>query len=134
MEKFAYISGSAAVNAAISNSVYEEIRTVPETRAMIQGAIEEALAVGRARGAPIMEDSLDWAMNALDNFPAQGRASLAKDFTDGRQVELEGIAGTLVRMGREAGVPTPINDALYAILKPWANRIEKALVPGNHPS
>ena len=129
-QKFAYIAGSAAVNAAIADSVYEEIRNVPETRALIQGAIAEALAVGLARGAPIMEDSLAWAMNALDNFPGQGRASLAKDFTDGRQVELEGITGTLVRMGREAGVPTPINDALYAILKPWANRIERALGPG----
>ena len=120
-KKFAYIAGSAAVNAA-TNSVYGEMRTLPETRALIQGAIEEALAVGRARGAPIMEDSLEWAMNSLDNFPAQGRASLAKDFTDGRPVELEGLTGTLVRMGREAGVPTPINDALYAILKPWALR------------
>ncbi len=125
-KKFAYIAGSAAVNAAIYNSVYEEMRTVPETRALIQGAIEEALTVGRARGVPVMEDSLDWAMRSLDRFPAQGRASLAKDFLDGRQVELEGLTGTLVRMGREAGVPTPINDGLYAILKPWANRIELA--------
>ena len=126
-QKFAYIAGSAAVNAAIYNSVYEEIRTVPETRALVRGAIEEALAVGRARGAPIMEDSLDWAMRSLDGFPAQGRASLTKDFLEGRPVELEGLTGTLVRMGREAGVPTPINDGLYAILKPWALRIEKAL-------
>ena len=71
-KKFAYIAGSAAVNAAIYNSVYEEMRTVPETRALIQGAIEEALTVGRARGAPVMEDSLDWAMRSLDRFPAQG--------------------------------------------------------------
>jgi ketopantoate reductase len=30
----------------------------------------------------------------------------------------------VVRLAREAGVPTPINDTLYAILKPWAIRIE----------
>ena len=122
-KKFSYIAGSAAVCAA-TNSVYEEMRTVPETRALIQGAIEEALAVGRARGAPIMEDSLQWAIDSLDRFPPQGRASLAKDFLEGRQVELEGMNGTVVRMGREAGVPTPINEALYAILKPWALRNE----------
>ena len=126
-KKFAYIAGAAAVNAAVYNSVYEEICTVPETRALVKGAIEEALAVGRARGAPILEDSLDWAMRSLDNFPSQGRASLAKDFLEGRPVELEGLTGVLVRMGREAGVPTPINDALYAILKPWALRIEAHL-------
>ena len=122
-KKFAYIAGSAAVNAA-TNSVYEEMRSIPETRLLIQRAVEEVLAVGRARGAPIMDDSLEWAMNSLDRFPAQGRASLAKDFLESRPVELEGLTGTVVRMGREAGIPTPVNDALYAILKPAALRIE----------
>ena len=121
-KKFAYIAGSAAVNAA-SNTVYGEMRSVPETRELIHAAIAEALAVGRAGGAPIMEDSLEWAMTSLDNFPAEGRASLAKDFTDGRPVELEGLTGTLVRLARERGVPTPANDFLYAILKPWAMRL-----------
>ena len=125
-KKFSYIAGSAAVCSA-TNSVYEEMRNVPETRALIRGAIEEALAVGRARGALIADDSLDWAMDSLDRFPPQGRASLAKDFLEGRQVELEGMNGTVARMGREVGVPTPINDALYAILKPWALRIESSL-------
>ena len=122
-KKFAYIAGSAAVCAA-ANCVYEEMRTKPETRALIQRAIEEVLAVGRARGAPIMPDSLAWAMDSLDRFPGQGRASLAKDFTDQRPVELEGLTGTVVRMARELGVPTPTNDFLYAILKPGAARIE----------
>ena len=125
-KKFAYIAGSAAVCAA-TNSVYEEMRTIPETRAMIQAAIEEVLALGRATGAPIMDDSLDWAMASLDGFPGQGRASLAKDFTENRPVELEGMTGTVVRMGKEAGIATPVNDALYAILKPAAMRIEAGL-------
>ena len=122
-KKFAYISGSAAVCAA-ANCVYEEMRTIPSTRQLIERAVEEALAVGRARGAPIMPDSLRWAMDALDRFPGQGRASMAKDFLEGRPVELEGLTGTLVRMGLEVDVPTPINDFLYAILKPAAARIE----------
>ncbi len=120
-KKFSYIAGSAAVNAA-TNSIYEEMRSIPETRALIESAVGEVLAVGVARGAPIMDDSLEWAMNSLDRFPAQGRASLAKDFSDGKPVELDGLTGTVIRMGQEAGVPTPVNDFLYAILKPWALR------------
>ena len=122
-KKFAYIAGSAAVCAA-ANCVYEEMRSKPETRELIQNAIKEALAVGQARGAPIMSDSLAWAMDSLDRFPGQGRASMAKDFTDQRPVELEGLTGAVVRMARELGVPTPANDFLYAILKPGADRIE----------
>ncbi len=121
-KKFAYIAGSAAVCAA-ANCVYEEMRTIPITRALIQQAVEEALDVGRATGAPIMEDSLQWAMDSLDRFPAQGRASMAKDFTEGRPVELDGLNGAVIRLARETNTPTPANDFLYAVLKPAADRI-----------
>ena len=49
---------------------------------------------------------------------------MAKDFTEQRPVELEGLTGTVVRMARELDLHTPINDFLYAILKPSADRIE----------
>ena len=121
-KKFSYIAGSAAVCSA-ANCVYEEMRNIPATRALIQQAIEEALEVGLASGAPIMDDSLEWAMNSLDRFPAQGRASMAKDFTEGRPVELEGLNGALIRLARQTGTPTPANDFLYAVLRPLADRI-----------
>ena len=124
-KKFAYLSGSAGVCAA-SGCTYGELRTVPETRAAIEAAIAEALAVGEASGAPLEPNSLEWSMNALDNFPAAGMASLAKDFAEERPVELEGLTGVVIRMGEQYGVPTPVNNALYAVLKPRANRIEAA--------
>src|SRR5712692_320113 len=116
-KKFAYIAGSAAICAA-TNSDYQEMRSIPETRAVIQGAIEEVLAVGRARGTPILEDSLTWSMAALDQFPGTGRASLAKDFVAGNRVELDGITGTVVRLARDVGVPQPTNETLDPSLKP----------------
>ena len=45
---------------------------------------------------------------------------------EGRPAELEGLTGVIIRMGRETGVPTPLNDALYGILKPWALRNESS--------
>ena len=125
-KKFSYLAGSAAVGAA-TRTLFGEMRTIPETRAVIQGAIEEILEVGRASGAPIMEDSLEWCLTSLDNFPATGMSSLGKDFLEGRPVELDGLTGAAVRMGRQYRVPTPINDTLYGILKPWALRIEREL-------
>jgi 2-dehydropantoate 2-reductase len=126
-KKFAYLSASAAVCAA-SNSTIGEMRSVPETREVIRQAIAEGFAVGRARGAPIKDDALDWSMDSLDHFPALGRSSLAKDFSEGKPVELDGLIGAVVRMGKEVGVPTPVNDVIYAILKPWAERNSRASV------
>ena len=123
-KKFSYLAGSAAVGAA-TRTFFGEMRSITETRATIQGAIEEILEVGRASGAPIMEDSLQWCMTSLDNFPATGMSSLGKDFLEGRPVELDGLTGAAIEMARRHGVATPINDTLYGILKPWALRIEQ---------
>ena len=125
-KKFSYLAGSAAVGAA-TRTLFGEMRSIPETREIIQGAIAEILEVGKASGAPIMEDSLEWCMTSLDNFPATGMSSLGKDFLEGRPVELDGLTGTAISMAREFGVPTPINDTLYGILKPWVLRIEQEL-------
>jgi ketopantoate reductase len=39
------------------------------------------------------------------------------DYERRRRVELEEITGTVVRLGRHLGVPTPVYDVAYAILK-----------------
>jgi 2-dehydropantoate 2-reductase len=37
-------------------------------------------------------------------------------------MELEALHGTIVRRARENGVDVPMNDAVYAILRPWSQR------------
>ena len=52
-----------------------------------------------------------------DGLPADTTSSMHYDITHGRPLELEWLSGTVVRQGRAAGVPTPVNDFLYAALK-----------------
>jgi 2-dehydropantoate 2-reductase len=47
------------------------------------------------------------------------------DLENGRRLEVESLNGAVSHMGKEAGVPTPINDYIYACLKPWANGAPK---------
>ena len=49
------------------------------------------------------------------------RASMAYDLEAGRRLELEALNGTVVRLGRECGAPTPWNAPIYAALKPHAD-------------
>lgn len=124
--KFIYLTASAGVN-AVTQATFGEMRGVPETRELIRTAYREIIDVAKARGAPVGEDTLEWCMEELDKFPAKGMTTLAKDFNQGNPVELEGLTGTVVHMGRELGVPTPVHDTIYGVLKPAATRIERAL-------
>lgn len=124
--KFIYLAGTAGIN-AITQAPYGEMRNIPETRELISNSYQEIIDVANALKAPIGDGVLEWAMNSLDEFPSKGMASLAKDFRDGNRVEIEGITGAVIRLGKRAGVPTPITEMIYSLLKPAALRIDKAL-------
>ena len=53
-------------------------------------------------------------------IPPTTRSSLLIDLSQGRRIEVESLAGSVVRRGRARGVPTPTMAALYAVLKPHA--------------
>ena len=124
-QKFIQLTGCAGVNAT-SQATFGEMRTEPETRALLRDAFLEIISIAKARGAPIGEDALDRAIAFLDGFPEDGWSSLARDFAEGNPMELEGLTGAVVRLGRELGVPTPVNRAIYAMLKPAAERTARA--------
>ena len=43
------------------------------------------------------------------------------DLQQGKPIEIEALAGAVVRRGAKRQIPTPILSALYAVLKPHAN-------------
>ena len=124
--KFVYIGATAGVCSA-SQAVYQEMRSTPETRRLLAEAMGEIAAVARARGVAVPDDVVEQALASLDSFSPHSRSSMAKDFARGSPVELEGLTGTVVRMGCELGVPTPVNRVLYALLTPLALRVERAV-------
>ena len=47
------------------------------------------------------------------------KASMANDLEAGNRLELDWLAGKVVALGRKYGIPTPAQEAVYAILKPY---------------
>ena len=85
--------------------------------------MEEAAAIGRAKGVLLptntAEALFEWLRNLAEANPS-ARGSMYFDLAEGRPLELEAINGAVVRMGRELGVPTPLNLTVYAALEPYA--------------
>ena len=93
-------------------------RSLPETRAMALQSMEEVAGVARVRGVALPADAVASGMRTLDSFPSESTSSMQRDMAAGRPSELEALVGAVVRMGREAGVPTPVQSAIYASLLP----------------
>lgn len=116
--KFLFIATMAGVT-TLSRETMAQLMPRPEWRAVIEGCLREIEKVGRASGVSldpnVVQDTIDYMEGSID----QMHASMHSDIMAGRPLELEALNGAVVRAGQAANVPTPINDVIYAMLKPF---------------
>ena len=103
----------------ITRSPMGVVRDTPATFELMVAAIEEVIAVGRARGVNLPPDLMDSTLEMIKNFPANSKSSMLEDIERGRRLELPWLSGAVVRLGKESGVPTPIHQFITTILTPF---------------
>lgn len=124
-EKFLLIAGTSAAT-SVTRCTVGAVRSDPDMRWLLREAIAEAERIGRAAGVCLASNILDQVMEALDANPADGKSSQLVDLENGRRLELEGLSGAIVRLGKELGVPTPVHSTVYAALKPFRDSVRVA--------
>jgi 2-dehydropantoate 2-reductase len=124
-EKFCLMAGTSAATTLTRQNI-GVVRSVADMRALLVSAIGETAQVGRALGVALDDGIEQRTLASLDASPANARASQLTDLERGRRLELDGLSGALVRLGREHGVPTPTHTTVYAALKPFKNGLSNA--------
>ncbi|MCW3477192.1 ketopantoate reductase family protein [Limobrevibacterium gyesilva] len=114
-EKLVFLVGLSGATTTM-RSTLGPVRENPASRAFLLQLMQEVVAVGRARGVPLPADYAQGRLAFVDGLPAEMNSSMHEDLKRGRRLELPFLAGDVVRMGQEAGVPTPANEAVCAIL------------------
>jgi 2-dehydropantoate 2-reductase len=99
---------------ACTTSAYDkllgEIRSTPELRAALVGAIEEGCAVGQAEGATGVDPAK--ALGELEQAHATLGSSMQRDIAAGRAPELDAIPGSVLRAGARHGIECPTIERL----------------------
>jgi 2-dehydropantoate 2-reductase len=113
---------------AVTRAPLGVIRQLPDTRRLLEACMRETLAVARARGIALADQSVAEGMAFLDGLAPEGTTSLQRDVASGKPSELEAWNGAVVRLGREAGVPAPTHAFLYASLLPLERRARGEIV------
>jgi len=120
-QKFLFIAAVSGVG-AVSRAPVRVVRSIPETRRLLQSAIEEVAAVAVARGVALKDDAVAATLAVVDSLPGETTASMQRDIMDGRPSELDYQSGSVVRLGAEVGTPTPVHSHFYAALLPMELR------------
>jgi len=114
-EKYCFLVALSGATTSIRLPV-GPIRSNPRTRQFLLDLIRETLAVGRALGVNLPEDYAERPLAFVDGLPVDMMSSMAHDLQRGRPLELRWLSGAVVEMGAAAGVPTPLNRAVYDVL------------------
>jgi 2-dehydropantoate 2-reductase len=98
-----------------------QVDAYPEARALVYQVVAEGVAVAQAHDIPLSPTQPEEAAKAFDSAPPSYKPSMLVDLEQGRRLEIEAWNGAIVRYGKQASVPTPVNDVIYACLKPYTN-------------
>ena len=79
---------------------------------------EEVFDLALARGLSLRADGVSRTLGYVDTLPAEATASMQRDILEGKPSELEYQSGAIVRLGREARLPVPVNECIYRSLLP----------------
>jgi 2-dehydropantoate 2-reductase len=116
-QKFIFLTAMAGTTASL-RAAAGPIRDDPDTRALFRKLMEEAFAVGKAKGVALDSAYVDERMDYLmTKTPATMKASMAHDLERGNRTELDWLNGKVAALGRQLNVPTPASDAVYTNLK-----------------
>ena len=117
-KKFVLLSGTSGITASTRQPL-GVIREDQDMRAFFYRLMGETIAVGRAAGVEFPADFQAELDRSVAGFAPQMKASMANDLDAGNRLELDWLAGKVVALGRKYSVPTPGQEAVYAILKPY---------------
>src|SRR2546429_4588061 len=89
---------------------------LPSTGALFNDLIAEGEAVARALGIELHGDPRELVERGA-SAPGKHHASMLQDVLAKRQTEVDFMNGAIVEWGKKTGVPTPLNRAMWQLIK-----------------
>lgn len=102
---------------AVYGVPYGGVYAPGEAHDAMLAAMREVVAVSQKTGVCLRQDAPErWLAATEHAFAPDAMPSMRQDTLAHRRTEKELFSGTICRLGRQHGVPTPVNDRLYAEL------------------
>jgi 2-dehydropantoate 2-reductase len=111
---------NAATNpvGALTGLTHGQVCEDAALRRLVSRLVDEGKAVAAAQRITLDADPEDLIDHAARPDVAYGhKASMLQDVEARRATEIDFLNGGIVRFGREQGVPTPLNEAIVALVK-----------------
>lgn len=79
--------------------------------------MKEVQTIAKAEGVKNTETMIDETIKHLHTMIPEGKTSMLQDVEAGRKTEVAMFAGTIIKMGKELGIPTPYNKVIKDMIE-----------------
>lgn len=101
----------------LAQTSYGKLAAVEAIQTTQAALVREVIAVALADGTHLDEATAMQAVANISKTMAGQKSSTAQDMARSKPSEIDHLNGFVVRRGQALGVPTPVNQALYALVK-----------------
>jgi len=102
---------------AVLRAPYGVFHRFREARDLMEAAMREVIRLAKAAKISLSEQDIQEFYSFLTKLSPDGKTSMLQDVEAKRKTEVEIFAGRVIELGEQYGVPTPVNETLYRILR-----------------
>ena len=114
--KYIFISAYGMVTAAYRKTL-DEVYADTGMRDTVHGIMNEIETIARMRGVHLPHGAAGESLEKAKKFPPGTKTSFQRDIERGGHNEGDLFGGTIIRMGKELGIPVPATERVYALLR-----------------
>jgi 2-dehydropantoate 2-reductase len=108
---------------AVMHAPYGIFHSNPDAQGLMEALMEEVVTLAKTANVNLThQDVLDW-YPVLNRLSPLGKTSMLQDIEAKRKTEVDVFGGKVIQLGKEYGIPTPVNQTVYQIIRILETRI-----------
>lgn len=102
---------------AVTRAPYRVFQTNADAQAFMEALMEEVVKLANAEQVNLtQQDIRDW-YPVMNRLSPQGKTSMLQDIEAKRKTEVEAFSGKVIALGEAHGIPTPVNQMVFRIIR-----------------
>jgi len=102
---------------AILRAPYGVFHDTVEAQELLRMASMEVLAIAEKKGIQLTDNDIKEHLEVFRKLSPAGKTSMFQDVEAGRKTEVEIFSGAVIDLGKQYGIPTPVNDILFRMIR-----------------
>ena len=102
---------------AVMRAPYGAFQSSQDAQGLMEALMQEVLKLAQALEINLTtQDLKDW-YPVLNSLSPEGKTSMLQDIEGHRKSEVEAFGGRVIALGKDLGIPTPVNQTVFQIIR-----------------